>query len=100
VQWTDSNGKAHDNGVAASSLVQFSGAADFPDDISVLWDMRPKDNQAGAPALPPDTLSTSGLLTVPDAAWIAASPNFLDWVLVVTSNRDHSKVSRYEVHFV
>src|SRR5262249_46351702 len=79
VQWQDGNGKTHDNGVTAATLIQFSGAADFPDDISVLWDLRPKGRPVGAPVPPAGTLSPTGLLTVPDATWVGANGGFLDW---------------------
>jgi len=100
VPWTDSAGKAHDNGVPAGARIQFSGAADFEDDISVLWDLKPKDNSPAAPPLPAGTINANGLLTVPDSAWVAANPTFLDWAVVVTSNRDRSRFASFDIHFV
>jgi len=100
VPWTDAAGKTHDNGVSAGTTIRFSGAADFEDDISVLWDLKPKDNNAAAPPLPAGAMSADGLLTVPNAAWVAANPNFLDWTVVATSNRDRSRTANYDIHFV
>lgn len=99
VAWTDSNQKRQENGVAASAAVQFTGAADFSDDMSVMWELKPKDGQTQVPA-PAPGISAAGLLTAPDAAWIAAHPAALDWNVVATSNRDRSKYASCDVHFV
>ena len=101
VPWKDDKGNKHENGVAAGTKVQFSGASDFNDDMSVLWTMTPKGNPPGAPALPPGAgISADGLLTAPDATWMKDNRDFLDWVVEATSNLDRSKSASYEVHFV
>ena len=99
VQWLDSNQHSHDNGIAAGKSVQFSGAADFDDDLSVLWELKQQNRQTASVQLPTG-ISASGLLTAPDAAWIGANQAALDWTVVATSNRDRSKRASYDIHFV
>lgn len=99
VQWLDSNQHSHDNGVAAGRSVQFAGAAEFDDDLSVIWSLKQQTKQTAVVRLPVD-ISPNGLLTAPDAAWLTENPGALDWSVVATSNRDRSKCATYDVHFV
>jgi len=73
VPWVNGNGKTQENGVAPGTTVQFSGAADFQDDLSVLWNLRPKSDQVGVTPPPAGTLSATGVLMAPNAAWIASN---------------------------
>jgi hypothetical protein len=100
VQWLDSNQHSHDNGIAPGTIVQFSGAADFTDDLSVIWELKQQSKQTSAVQFPANTLSPAGLLTVPDATWFTSNAPALDWSVVATSNRDRSKCANYDIHFV
>lgn len=99
VQWLDSNQHSHENGVAAGKAVQFSGAADFDDDLSVAWELKHQNKQSASVQLPV-AISNTGLLTAPDSNWIAANPAALDWTVIATSNRDRSRCATYDIHFV
>lgn len=106
VLWTDkTTDKTYQNGIRSGTTIQFAGAADFPDDISVIWSLVPKAPRAvvlPAPSPPnsPTIQATSGLLTAPDHDWVLANQSALDWVVIATSNRDRSMSARYRVHFL
>jgi hypothetical protein len=95
--WSDASGKG-DNGVPADLKVQFSGAANFPDDMSVSWSLNGQNAAAGGAGRAP-SLDTTGELTAPDNTWIQNNPTCLDWAVIAISNRDPSKSAACEIHF-
>ena len=100
VEWLDSNQKSHDNGVPAGKSIQFSGAADFDDDISVSWSLKQQDKQMAPVDLPAATMSATGLLIAPSSDWVTTNGTAVDWTVVATSNRDRSRWATYDIHFV
>jgi hypothetical protein len=100
IEWLDSNQKSHNNGVPAGKSVQFSGAADFDDDVSVSWGLKQQEKQMTTVDLPAITMSATGLLSAPSTEWVTANPGAVDWSVVATSNRDRSKWATYDIHFV
>ena len=76
--WNDDNQKPHNSGLTAGKKVQFAAAADFYDDLSVLWELKPKFQDGNPPSLPEGTLTATGLLTAPPKEWLTANPNARD----------------------
>ncbi len=84
-------------GLAAGQKVQFAGAANFPDDVSVSWSLKctRQPEPAGGPSI-----SATGELTVPDAAWMTGHADFLDWAVIAISNLDPSKAGAFQIHLL
>jgi hypothetical protein len=98
--WTDSKGQSFDNGVPLGSQVQFAGVAEYADDLSVRWELKPLKTDVHASVLPANTITAYGLLTVPDQAWLQQHTNAAEWNVVATSNRDRSKYAVYPIRFL
>ena len=97
--WTDGNGNKGENGVPAGAKIQFAGAANFPDDMSVSWSLNCQTPLMGGDGRAP-VLSATGELTAPDKPWIQNNPKCLDWAVIAISNHAiHRSRLPAEIHF-
>jgi hypothetical protein len=100
VDWIGPDHKRNSTGVLEGTEVRFSAFADFIDDVSVTWDLKPgehiealvKDGQGAWDA-------KSGTLRVPSGTWISQNDKLKDWTVVATSSRDRSRNVETVIHF-
>jgi hypothetical protein len=101
-------------GVLPGAVIQFSGAANSLDDVSVIWDFEPVKACASLDKTPADKTKfdtemhgafnlESGKLTTPTLetieTWSKQCPGSQNWTVTATSNENRSKSLQYGVMF-